>query len=86
METLIEDRGMESGGRKGEDGGEEFEKERWKRLTLGESIAFLSLHTPRPPSFAGFPLVLLPKNAGTRQHPESSVTLESELQLNFQPI
>ena len=49
-------------------------------------IFLLSLQTPRPPSFAGLPLVLLPKNAGTRQHPESSVTLERELQLNFQPI
>jgi hypothetical protein len=32
------------GGRKGEDGGKEFEKERWQRLTLGESI----LHSSPP--------------------------------------
>jgi len=34
---------LKDGGRKSEDGGKEFEKERWQRLTLGESIDRLSL-------------------------------------------
>jgi hypothetical protein len=36
---------VKDGGRKNEDGGEEFEKERWQRLTMGESIDRLSLHS-----------------------------------------